>query len=545
MHRGSSVSIGLAFQNQPVFGVVYAYTFPNDQGDLISGGHPDFGPLKRNHTPLTRSSFPFSLEGAIVALSQDGDRCSLTNSQLCAPARWIAIPSIAYRLALVAVGDVDIGISLASPNRLDWWAGLALLKCVGGTLVSSKGEEMTIESEWSHGGRAIFGSSLHLAQALARREWMRVFTERNPPLDSSYDLLSPQLKTTYSEDYNGILGRAQGVFLGQCTGDALGSLVEFQSPNSIQNQYPQGVTQLHDGGTFNTLAGQATDDTEMALTLARSIIHKGHYSKGAAALGYGIWLQSNPFDLGNTTSTALRPVVRQINCFKDSFFKWGNKEEQKCAQVALEHASQLSQANGALMRVSPLAIFGTHCSLDQVASWARQDAALTHPHSVCQEANAIYCVALVLGIRDRLTPVDLYNATLKWAKENALNSEVIHWLEDAKQEILPMYPHQIGWVKRAFQGAFYLLLHSTSLADGVQKVVQMGGDTDTNGAIVGALLGSVYGIEGVPRSWMTAILSNRPQSQLPWVKQPRPRSYWTCDVLQITEQLLSLGDQYT
>lgn len=50
--------------------------------------------------------------------------------------------------------------------------------------------------------------------------------------------------------------RAQGCLLGQLAGDALGSLVEFQSPNEIRRSYPDGVRELADGGTWNTVAGQ-------------------------------------------------------------------------------------------------------------------------------------------------------------------------------------------------------------------------------------------------------------------------------------------------
>ena len=65
--------------------------------------------------------------------------------------------------------------------------------------------------------------------------------------------------------------RAQGSLLGQLAGDALGSLVEFQSPNEIRRSYPDGVRELADGGTWNTIAGQPTDDSEMALLLARML----------------------------------------------------------------------------------------------------------------------------------------------------------------------------------------------------------------------------------------------------------------------------------
>jgi ethanolamine transporter EutH len=52
------------------------------------------------------------------------------------------------------------------------------------------------------------------------------------------------------------INRAQGCWLGQLTGDALGSLVEFQSPVETRRLYPEGVRYLADGGTWGTIAGQ-------------------------------------------------------------------------------------------------------------------------------------------------------------------------------------------------------------------------------------------------------------------------------------------------
>ena len=75
----------------------------------------------------------------------------------------------------------------------------------------------------------------------------------------------------------GMLSRAQGCLLGQLAGDALGSLVEFQTPKQIRRQYPDGVRELADGGTWNTIAGQPTDDSEMALLLARLLADQRKY----------------------------------------------------------------------------------------------------------------------------------------------------------------------------------------------------------------------------------------------------------------------------
>ena len=157
-----------------------------------------------------------------------------------------------------------------------------------------------------------------------------------------------------------IVSRAQGCLVGQLAGDALGSLVEFKSPELIRTRYPEGVREIADGGTWNTIAGQPTDDSEMALLLARMLADHGTYLAEAALEAYQYWFESNPFDCGATIADGLQGFPNPN-----------------------------SQANGAMMRISPLGIFGANYPLEAVAEWARQDAALTHPHPICLQANAM------------------------------------------------------------------------------------------------------------------------------------------------------------
>lgn len=56
----------------------------------------------------------------------------------------------------------------------------------------------------------------------------------------------------------GLLERAQGCLLGQFTGDALGSMVEFQGAAAIQARYLRGLREIGPSPVFNTLAGQPT-----------------------------------------------------------------------------------------------------------------------------------------------------------------------------------------------------------------------------------------------------------------------------------------------
>ena len=59
---------------------------------------------------------------------------------------------------------------------------------------------------------------------------------------------------------------------------------------------------------------------------------------------------------------------------------------------------------------------------------------------------------------------------------------------------------------RTFQCAFHQLLHATSYEQGLVAVLRIGGDTDTNGCITGALLGARFGAESMPDGWKRAVV---------------------------------------
>jgi ADP-ribosyl-[dinitrogen reductase] hydrolase len=313
-----------------------------------------------------------------------------------------------------------------------------------------------------------------------------------------------------------ILERAQGCLLGQLAGDALGSLVEFRQPENILQEYPDGVRELADGGQWNTIAGQPTDDSEMALLLARLLADQGRYDPDEARQAYVCWLDSDPFDCGGTVFSGLRG-----------------------------HPNLQSQANGALMRISPLGIFGANYDLPQVAEWARQDAALTHPHPVCQQANSLFAMALAHAIRTGCGPHALYQQVMSWAEERDVDGSLLDALRDAAIAPPADYIHQQGWVLIAFRNALWQLLHAPSLEAGVVDTVMRGGDTDTNAAICGALLGAVHGRNAIPGQWVEALLNCRPATGRARVHRPRPECFWPVDALKLAERLLSPVHQNT
>jgi ADP-ribosyl-[dinitrogen reductase] hydrolase len=308
------------------------------------------------------------------------------------------------------------------------------------------------------------------------------------------------------------LDRARGCFYGQLIGDALGSLVEFQSPERIAMQYPDGVRELHDGGTWNTIAGQPTDDSEMALVLARAIIADGKYDQNTARSVYVDWLESEPFDVGNTIHSGLRGVVNFD-----------------------------SQANGALMRVSPLAIYAAGIGTELAARHAREDAWITHPHEVTQDANVLFVLTIAEAISTELDSLATYSVAKEITREHGLANPVAQALTRAEHSPPESFTSHQGWVLIALQNAFYQLCHAESFEHAMVDTIGRGGDTDTNAAICGALLGAVYGLRNIPDRWVRVIEECTPESGLNGVHQPRPREFWPVDAAELADNLLFAG----
>lgn len=301
--------------------------------------------------------------------------------------------------------------------------------------------------------------------------------------------------------------------MGQLAGDALGSLVEFKSPEEIRRLYPDGVRELADGGTWNTIAGQPTDDSEMALLLARMLVEFGVYDAEAALEVYQYWLDSGPFDCGMTIGAGLR----------------GNPNPD-------------SQANGSLMRISPLGIFGADHPLEMVSEWAMQDAMLTHPNSVCLQANGLFAMGIAHAVASGCGAQELYDSISQWAVDLLVAPVLMDAIRGAAESPPDDYIQHQGWVLIAFHNALWQLLHASNLEEGVVDTVMRGGDTDTNAAICGALLGAVYGLDAVPAQWVERVLNCRPEAGRPGVHRPRPESLWPVDVLELATQLVSAGN---
>jgi ADP-ribosylglycohydrolase/fructose-1,6-bisphosphatase/inositol monophosphatase family enzyme len=488
--RGSAVSVALLRGNQPVLGVVCAPLSPDRGRDTIAWAEGAPAILRNGQPVKTDLSRRRLAPGELVWATASSAHKPVTWSLAAAPARYVAMPSIAYRMARIACGDGVATPSTHGVNEYDIAAGMALIAAANGTVLDAEGRDVVLMGNSTNRLSGVFAGAPEAARQLQRFAWGQLDQEarREPRIALEF----PRRESPYLE-------RAQGCLLGQVVGDSLGSRVESRSAAEIAKLFPGGVRDLADGGPLHTIAGQPTDDSEMALTLARLLVREGGHDAERARDAYREWLQTRPIDISETTERGLLGM----------------------------HTTE-SQSNGSLMRVAPIGIWAAGDPA-RAAATARVDSALTHPNPVCLEACAAYCAAIAAGIagasRDEMVKAALAHSAgpaHEAIERNALPDD----FERPRASVLT-----------ALQNAFSRLKTSTGLEDALVQTIGCGGDTDTNAAIAGALLGAFHGRAAFPSRWVYPVLACRPLAEAS-APRPRPMAYWPDDVLDLAEALL-------
>jgi ADP-ribosylglycohydrolase len=272
--------------------------------------------------------------------------------------------------------------------------------------------------------------------------------------------------------------RAVGVLVGQAAGDALGVPYEYGSAHLV------GEPQMIGGGLGGISPGQWSDDTEMALCIARVAATGADLRSAEAqdqiAQGFLEWYDAGPPDIGIQTRTVLSTTKQRC----------GTAEVMRQVSEQLHARSGRTAGNGSLMRTGPVAL--AHLGDPQgVADAARAVSALTHFDPVAGDACVLWCLAIDHAVRTGTLDV---RAGLPHVDE-AFWSPL---LDEAETVDPSYYAHNNGWVVAALLGAWSAISRTDGLVAGLHAAVAGGGDTDTVAAIAGQLLGAAYGASAVP-----------------------------------------------
>ncbi len=263
-------------------------------------------------------------------------------------------------------------------------------------------------------------------------------------------------------------------------GDALGGPFEFGPAGAFSARFPRPGAggEMSGGGGWDP--GEATDDTQMAVLVAESLLEQGALDLPDIFARFQRWAAAEPKDIGLQTEDVLTNGMPWDLAAAMHF------------QVNLRAAG-----NGSLMRASTSAVHFAGAGREPTMEAARRIAALTHGDRAAWEGTAIFheLIRVSLSGADPLTALPDILSHLH--PEDRPRYETVlapDWHPDQATEFN-------GAVWPCLGSAVWALRTTSSFEDAIRAAIDLGGDTDTVAAVTGGLAGARYGLDAIPARW--------------------------------------------
>lgn len=283
---------------------------------------------------------------------------------------------------------------------------------------------------------------------------------------------------------------------GVCVGDALGVPVEFESREYLKKN---PVTKMGSGGVHDQGIGVWSDDSSLTFCLAESII-EGYdihnlANKFIKWKNEGYWTATGEvFDIGNTTMQSIINLSKGVHPTLAGGF------------------NEIDNGNGSLMRILPLVILLKNLSIDKRFELVKEVSSITHSHNR-SVISCFYYLEFAIQIMEGKDKFKIYE-NLKISVSDFLNSNEIYSNELTHfDRLLNGNIHELeedavqsgGYVIQTLEASIWCLLTLDNYEESVLKAVNLGGDTDTTGAVTGGLTGLMYGFKSIPKLWVASI----------------------------------------
>lgn len=254
--------------------------------------------------------------------------------------------------------------------------------------------------------------------------------------------------------------KVKGMLWGLVVGDAFGSPIQFTGRDS----HPW-ITEMVACPVFGLPAGYWTDDGSMAMCVMDSFVRKGGYDLKDVAETFVKWLkegylssiEGSSFDVGNATYDSVM-----------AFSSTGS----------LVNGSEESQGNGSIMRFAPSYLIAR---------------ALGRPEIIHEVSDVTHASSAVRAVCDKFAGVldeHLAGARTKTGPGKELNRSLVN---------------NSGWAVSTLDAALWAFNTTETFADGLVAAVNLGGDSDTIGAVYGQIAGAYYGFDAIPERWVKAV----------------------------------------
>jgi ADP-ribosylglycohydrolase len=287
----------------------------------------------------------------------------------------------------------------------------------------------------------------------------------------------------------------KGVFYGQAIGDALGLGTEFMTKNEISTHYPYRLTDysqiIQDKHRSRWEIGDWTDDTDQFLCICNSIVIANKIDELVFAKELYKWFNGSPMGIGKTVYKVLS--VPQFTLYP-----------HKASEIMWKLSKQRNASNGAIMRTS---ILGTYEFWDynKVAENTEKIAKVTHWDNRCVGSCVIVTMLIAnilfeskfLSLEQLCDIAEKYDSRIRPYIESAYSSPV----EDLKLD----ESESIGYTLKAMSAGLWAYFNAEKFEDGLLKIVNEGGDADTNSCVAGSILGAKFGYNSIPKNYIDGL----------------------------------------
>ena len=250
--------------------------------------------------------------------------------------------------------------------------------------------------------------------------------------------------------------KLRGMLWGLVVGDCMGSPIQFTSKDGHRE-----ITAMEPAvGVYgmDLPKGYWTDDSSMAFCIMESVIRLRRYDLPDIAANFLRWYQTGflsswkrAFDIGGATHRAMRGIL----------------------QGRLQNGDDSTQGNGSIMRFAPGFILAEACNNPDIIA---EISDLTHNSRAIRRLLAelrLTCLAILDGDASRLHSTH--------TRESAPNS---------------------GWAFDTVEAATWAFCNHTTFREGMLAAVNLGGDSDSIGAVYGQLAGAYFGCDAIPQEWI-------------------------------------------
>ncbi len=297
---------------------------------------------------------------------------------------------------------------------------------------------------------------------------------------------------------DGLRGRARGAMLGLAAGNLLGLPVEGWNHREIDRSYYEGVTDIDPREALRPM----DDDLAQAVDLGEALLEGGDYV-GSFAGRLVTWARENGRGMGILTSRVIQELA-------------AGHAPPGAARLVYE--SNPIAPNGGVMRCAPVAL-ARHRQPEMLVRDSAATCVVTHYAVTCQWScimvNAVIAM-LLRGVEPDLHALMYAAATdgapdmLATALDDGIPAGVLSAIEDGAQVVpdcswLRRQQMLIGHTLLAVQCGLWAAVTPLDLEAALRQVVEAGGDTDTNAAVAGAVLGARYGTAAIPGRWLECV----------------------------------------